>query len=52
MCALIIGYVQQLMVEQYKMVRVGIPEDEKGPKCDIFITPDFYSNTTKCLVLI
>lgn len=48
------GYVQQVMKSKYGMQEVWIGDDRKpnGPKCNIFISPDFYENQGRCLVLI
>ena len=51
---LTMGYVQQVMKTKYGMQEVWIGDDSKpnGPKCNIFISPDFYENPGRCLVLI
>ena len=47
-------YIQQAMKTKYGMQEVWIGDDSKpnGPKCNIFISPDFYENPGRCLVLI
>ena len=42
------------MKTKYGMQEVWIGDDSKpnGPKCNIFISPDFYENDGRCLVLI
>ena len=48
------GFVQQTMKIKYKMREVWIGDDSipDSPKCNIFISDDFYTNTGRCLVLI
>ena len=41
------------MVKTYGLDEVMIPEDEKGPKVNIFISKNFYDpSITKSLVII
>ena len=51
---LVAGYIQQEMKEKYGMkeVWIGGGESGKGPKCNIFISNDFYTNKGRCLILI
>ena len=51
---LVLGYIQQTMKVKYEMqeVWIGDSSDPNGPKCNIFISKDFYQNTGRCLVLI
>ena len=48
----ILSYVQEVLVVTYHLVELWIPEDSKGPKCNVFHSPDLFTNTTKCLLLI
>ena len=51
---LIIGVVQDLMVEKYGLHEVWLPETKNpsDPKVNIFISADLFTNFDKCLVLI
>jgi hypothetical protein len=41
------------MKKQYGMQEVWLPTPiENGPKSNIFVSSDFYTNTDRCLVLI
>ena len=42
------------MKTKYAMQEVWIGDNRKpnGPKCNIFISPDFYENPGRCLVII
>ena len=48
---LVNGYVQQQMKDKYGMQEVWLGA-RTGPKCNIFISDDFYTNTGRCMVLI
>eukprot|EP00347_Sterkiella_histriomuscorum_P010396 403376461 len=53
LCQLIIGYIQQQMIQKYGMVEVMIPEDEAGPKCNIFVSQNYFDDSVnKCFVII
>lgn len=51
---LVTGFIQQVMKSRYNMQEVWIGDDKKpnGPKANIFISEDFYTNTGRCIVLI
>ena len=51
---LVLGFVQQTMRTKYGMKEVWIGDERKpnGPKCNIFVSDDFATNTSRCLVLI
>ena len=51
---LVIGYVQQMMKKRFGMIETWIGDARKknGPKCNVFVSKDFYTNTGRCLVLI
>ena len=48
---LVIKYVQQMMVNDFNMQEVWIPEDKSGPKCNIFISSNFLE-ADRCLIII
>ncbi|CDW78685.1 UNKNOWN [Stylonychia lemnae] len=53
LCQFVTKYIQQQLVRQYKMSEIFIPEDEDGPKGNIFISSNFYdARVKKCLVII
>lgn len=49
----VLSYVQEVMRVKYQQIEVFIPEiPTDGPKCNIFISQDFYTNQERCLLLI
>ena len=49
----ILSYVQEVMRVKYMQMEVLIPETPaEGPKCNIFLSQDFYTNQERCLLLI
>lgn len=49
----ILSYVQEVMRVKYLQKEVLIPEmPAEGPKCNIFLSQDFFTNSDRCLLLI
>ena len=48
---LVNGYVQTQMKVKYGMQEIWLGA-ENGPKCNIFVSDDFYTNTGRCMVLV
>ena len=50
---LIQRYVQEKMVEKYEMIEEFIPKNQPGPKCNIFISKNWFDEScSKALILI
>jgi hypothetical protein len=50
---IVTGAIQQMMIEEFKMEEVWLPTPvPNGPKSNIFISADFYTNTDRCMLLI
>ena len=48
---LVLGYVQTTMKVKYGMKEIWLGA-KNGPKCNIFVSDDFFTNTGRCMVLI
>ena len=50
---LVVGSIQQLMKKEYQFEEIWLPTPfPDGPKSNIFVSKDFYTNTDRCLILI
>jgi hypothetical protein len=52
---MIIPYIQQRMQKEFKLKEIQLPQNDKVPahiRNNIYISEDFYTNTTKCCLLI
>ena len=50
----VIGAIQQIMKRDFQMQELWLPETAKPtePKCNVFVSKDFFTNTERCLILI
>jgi hypothetical protein len=51
---LVIGAIQQIMKSDFKMQEIWLPETAlpTEPKCNVFVSNDFFTNQERVLVLI